>query len=111
MSISFFGLFKASLPLGIVVDNPRGKANGTFNGHAMIFDAAFEVFERSSGLDVGVESIKPWLDSIVASLSSHIDFLLDTQLLAANGAGIQAIAESSALDALGLVNAGLALGD
>jgi hypothetical protein len=89
--------------LVVVVDDPLGEADGAFDRHAVVGDPLGQVLERTALVDEGVDLADPRLDGAVAGLGGDVDLLGDGEVVAADRAGVEAVAER-------LVGGGVLLG-
>ena len=78
---------------GIVVDDPLEEADHVLDGQSDIRNALSQIRKRAALLHVFVKLANPWLDGLIAGAGHDIDLLRQTQVLAANRAGVEAKAE------------------
>src|SRR6478735_5085955 len=91
-------LHRRRAPSVIVVEN-RVEGDGILDGEAGVGDAFAQILERASLGRVGVEFRDPGLDRVEPGLRRGVDDAGDTEIVAADRARVQAIAEGLVLRA------------
>src|SRR5207302_1189217 len=77
----------------VVVHDPLRESDPGLDGQAEVADALSEVFQRTAARLVAFYLVDPGLDSLVSGLRRDVYDLVERQLLTADGAGIEAVAE------------------
>ena len=88
-----FGLLECGGALCVVVDDPLGEPDGTLDLQARVLDPLGKVLQRAAVTCVLIDFPDPRLDPAVTDFPGQVDLLDQPQLLAADGAGVQAEAE------------------
>jgi len=79
--------------LRVIVVEERVEGDGVFHREPGIGDPFTEIFQRAAASGVGVELHDPRFDGVEAGLRRGCDNLDDAEVVAANGAGVEAVAE------------------
>src|SRR5262249_43630308 len=99
-------LVEALLAGRLVVHDPGREGDDVLDGQAGVADALAEVLEVAAVLDVLVQLTGPRLDGVVAGPGGQLNLLDDVQLLAADGAGVEAVEEGAVVLGLRLGRGG-----
>ena len=92
-SMSFLACSRPAAALGIVVDDPFGKADGAEDLEAAVGDSLSQIVDAAAALLVLPEFVDPGLDRVVAGFGRQIDLIGHAELLAADRAHVEAEAD------------------